>query len=225
MVKKPFCIGYRHTKPIHFRAPEGGPPGLLPYYVLMSEDYQSKKARLERISQALEPASLRGKIPGRQIEDIAALPQSARTALGACLEQGIKISFAKAVRYLAEHPETTVEQLKNYSPAAKAGLPKRSSCESYLKNVLIKCYPEMQEQTAKGLAESLPMRDVAALAKALEQIKTPANMNTDFIVIVIYTLLREALEEISYKILSTPVFIQAIKQSSLPLPDKKISHQ
>ena len=187
----------------------------------MPEDYSSKKARLERISNTLIPVLLRGKVPQRHVEDVAGLPDSARVTLANCLEKQIRINFPKAIQALKQNPETSCEELANRSVIARPTPHLDNSPGTYLKDVLMKCYPNMQEETAVGLAGSLPMKDVAVLAKALEQIKTPQNMNTDFIIVVIYALLRGALDELTIRILSTPVFIQAVKQSNLPLPDKK----
>jgi hypothetical protein len=80
-----------------------------------------------------------------------------------------------------------------------------------LATLLIKCYPDMPEVTAKALVRSdimvLALRVVPTTRLALR------NTKSDFVITVLYTLFEEKLDEIEQVIASNPAFIKAMQFS------------
>lgn len=81
----------------------------------------------------------------------------------------------------------------------------------YMASLLIKCYPDMPQATAEALVRSDVMspslRVVSTTRLALEDAKS------DFVIIALYTLFEEKLDEIEQVIQDNPAFIKALQLS------------
>ena len=187
----------------------------------MTEDYDSKKKRLSRLRDSLQPASLRSQVPFRHIEAVVALPDEKRRLLAECLQRAGKINFRKALGLL-ENPEgLSAESLAGKARVAKptAGRPDLETIPanpgSRLPEVIRRCFPGMPEVSVAGVAGSEPMREAAMLSESLHSAISGSHSRSDFVIVVLYALLTEALDELEHKIRAVPAFTRAVKNAGL----------
>ena len=77
----------------------------------MSETYQSKRERWQRMLEAL-PVGLREHVSLRNVEAVAALPSQAQKRLAEAIQAGLK-RLPRAVEQLRVNPNTSVADLLN----------------------------------------------------------------------------------------------------------------
>ena len=77
----------------------------------MSETYQSKRERWQRLLETL-PAGLREQVSLRNVEAVAALPPLAQERLAEAIQAGLK-RLPRAVEQLRVNPNTSVTELLN----------------------------------------------------------------------------------------------------------------
>ena len=77
----------------------------------MSETYQSKRERWQRLLETL-PAGLREQVSLRNVEAVAALPPQAQERLAEAIQAGLK-RLPRAVEQLRVNPNTSVADLLN----------------------------------------------------------------------------------------------------------------
>ena len=136
----------------------------------MSETYQSKRERWQRLLETL-PVGLREQVSLRNVEAVAALPPQAQERLAEAIQAGLK-RLPRAVEQLRVNPD------------------------------------------ALGNADVM---DVArTVAQAHHQLFKSNHLRTDFVVMVLYGLMRQSLESLEEVIEQTPALLQAFNQSSLP---------
>ena len=182
----------------------------------MSETYRSKRERWQRLLESL-PAGLREHVSLRNVEAVAALPPQAQQRLTEAIAAGLK-RLPQAVEQLKIDPDTSISELLN--PAAHPVV-EQSSQSSHqihkeLSDLFQLCFPDMPRISAEALANSDVMAIARTTAQAHNQLLASNYLNTDFVVMVLYGLIRQTLERLEEVIEQTPTLRQAFEQSSLP---------
>lgn len=189
----------------------------------MTETYDEKKIRLQRILDGLEPPILRTRVPLRSAEDISKLPQQGRDALAMCLAQNEKISFPKAIKILTAKPGIMPDELIRMLAQGKFAAPAKTAVDlndaEDVAKYIYKCFPGMEENSIKGIAASEAMKEARALAAVLREINNSNHLRSDFVVVVMYAMFLGALSDMQNKIREIPAFIEAVKRTKLPWQD------
>jgi len=185
----------------------------------MSETYQSKRERWQRLLDSL-PANLREHVSLRNVEAVTALPPQARERLVEAIQAGLK-RLPRAVEQLKVNPNTSVADLLN-PPAQLVAEPSSPISEipqhiqNELADLIQQCFPDMPRLSAEALANSDVMEVARTTAQAHHQLLASDHLRTDFVVMVLYGLMRQSLERLEEIIEDTPALRQAFNQSSLP---------
>jgi hypothetical protein len=184
----------------------------------MSETYQAKRERWQRMLEAL-PDGLRGHVSLRNVEAVAALTPQAQERLAEAIQAGLK-RLPRAVEQLRTNPNSSVADLLN--PPAQPDTVSTSSIQDNLQNIqreladLIQaCFPDMPRISAEALANSDVMDVARNVARAHEQLFESDHVRTDFVMIVVYGLMRQTLERLEELIEENPALRQALDQSPL----------
>ena len=185
----------------------------------MSETYQSKRERWQRLLETL-PAGLREQVSLRNVEAVAALPPQAQERLAEAIQAGLK-RLPRAVEQLRLNPNVSVAELLNppvqpqpESPSPAADFPQHIQNE--LADLIQLCFPDMPRMSAEALANADVMDVARTTAQAHHQLFKSNHLRTDFVVMVLYGLMRQSLESLEEVIEQTPALLQAFNQSSLP---------
>lgn len=185
----------------------------------MSETYQSKRERWQRLLETL-PTGLREQVSLRNVEAVAALPPQAQERLAEAIQAGLK-RLPRAVEQLRVNPNTSVADLLNppvqpepKSPSPAADFPQQIQNE--LADLIQLCFPDMPRMSAEALANADVMDVARTTAQAHHQLFKSNHLRTDFVVMVLYGLMRQSLESLEEVIEQTPALLQAFNQSSLP---------
>jgi hypothetical protein len=185
----------------------------------MSETYQSKQGRRQRLLEAL-PAGLRAHVSIRNIGAVAALPVQAQARLVEALQAGLK-RLPRAVEQLRNNPNTSVAELLD-PPAQfepKPDIPNHD-VPQYVKNevadLIQQCFPDMPRLSAEALVEAEVMEIVQHVAEAHYLLFKSNQLGTDFVVMVLYGLMRQTVERLEELIEQTPALRQAFEQGDLP---------
>jgi hypothetical protein len=182
----------------------------------MSETYQSKRERWQRLLEAL-PAGLREHISLRNVEAVAALTPQAQERLVEAIQSGLK-RLPRAVEQLKADPNTSVADL--LSPPAQTVIEQSSEfpeqIQKELADLIQLCFPDMPRISAEALASA----DVMGVARQIIQVHhnlfESNHLRTDFVMVVVYALVHQTLERLEETIADTPACRQAIHQSALP---------
>ncbi|MBI5841890.1 MAG: hypothetical protein HZB19_17515 [Chloroflexi bacterium] len=185
----------------------------------MSETYQSKRERRQRLLETL-PAALRAHISIRNVEAVAALTPQAQERLTEAVQAGLK-RLPRAVEQLQINPDTSIADLLN--PPAQLDPETASQGSDYpqhihheLADLIQVCFPDMPRMSAEALANADVMDVARTAARAHHQLFKSNHLRTDFVVMVLYGLMRQSLESLEEVIEQTPALLQAFNQSSLP---------
>lgn len=181
----------------------------------MSETYQSKRERWERLLETL-PAGLRGYVSLRNAEAVASLMPHAQERLAEAICAGLK-RLPRAVEQLRANPDASVAELLN-PPAKFDPEPAKQSqnIQNELADLIQQCFPDMPRVSAEALANSDVMDIARITAQAHHQLFKSNHLRTDFVMMVLYGLIRQTLERLEEIIEDTPALGQAFNQSSLP---------
>ncbi len=185
----------------------------------MSETYQSKRERWQRLLETL-PAGLREQVSLRNVEAVAALPPQAQERLAEAIQAGLK-RLPRAVEQLRVNPNTSVADLLNpptlpvaESSSTEPDFPQHIQNE--LADLIQLCFPDMPRMSAEALANADAMDVARTTAQAHHLLFKSNHLRTDFVVMVLYGLMRHSLESLEEVIEQTPALRQAFNQSSLP---------
>ena len=185
----------------------------------MSETYQSKRERWQRLIETL-PATLREQVSLRNVEAVAALSPQAQERLAEAIQAGLK-RLPRAVEQLRVNPNTSVANLLNppappvtESSSTEPDFPEHIQNE--LADLIQVCFPDMPRMSAEALANADVMDVVRTTAQAHHLLFKSNHLRTDFVVMVLYGLMRQAQERLDEVIEQTPALWQAFNQSSLP---------
>ena len=166
------------------------------------------------------PAGLREHISLRNVEMVSALTPQAQERLMEAIHSGLK-RLPRAVEQLRVNPNTSVADLLNppvkpepKSPSPAADFPQQIQNE--LADLIQLCFPDMPRMSAEALANADVMDVARTTAQAHHQLFKSNHLRTDFVVMVLYGLMRQSQERLEEVIEQTPALLQAFNQSSLP---------
>lgn len=185
----------------------------------MSETYQAKRERWQRMLEEL-PAGLREHVSLRNVEAVTALTHEAQERLAEAIQAGLK-RIPRAVEQLRINPNTSVADLLN-PPTRFVVEPtqQESDFPGHIQNELADliqgCFPDMPRISAEALASSDVMEVARSVAQVHGQLFRSNHVRTDFVMMVLYGLMRQTLEHLDEVIEATPALRQAFDQSSLP---------
>lgn len=185
----------------------------------MSETYQSKRERWQRMLEGL-PAGLREHVSLRNVEMVSALTPQAQVRLLEAIHSGLK-RLPRAVEQLRVDPSTSVANLLNppIQPEPESSSPAADfpqHIQNELADLIQVCFPDMPRLSAEALAHSEVMEIAKTIAHAHHQVFKSNHLQTDFVVMVLYGLMRQSLEQLEEVIEKTPALVQAFNQGSLP---------
>lgn len=179
----------------------------------MSETYQSKRERWQRLLKTL-PAGLREHVALRNVEAVASLPPQAQARLTEAIRAGLK-SLPPAVEKLKINPNIPVAELLD--PTVVPPVPESTAqIQEEIADMIQQCFPDMPRISADALAEAGLMDAARSIALAHRNMLASDHLKTDFVMMVIYGLLCQTLEQIEERIIKTPSLRQAVEKSALP---------
>lgn len=116
----------------------------------MSESYQSKQERRQRLLESL-PEGLRPHVSVRNIEAVAALSPQAQTRLLEAVQAGLK-RLPRAIEQLRANPETSVADLLDPPAQPEAELPAQNatSIGQDVADLIQECFPDMPRVSAEA---------------------------------------------------------------------------
>ncbi|HKJ39863.1 MAG TPA: hypothetical protein VJ972_13880 [Anaerolineales bacterium] len=189
------------------------------YIYLMSETYQSKRERWQRLRETL-PENLREHVSLRNVEAVASLTAQAQKRLTEAIGSGLK-RLPRAIEQLKIDPDTSVEDLLN--PPSKTNVKTLTASseippliQKELADMIQLCFPEMTRISAESLVEADVMEITWRTLQAHHQVFESSHLKTDFVLVIQYGLMRQSLERLEKIIQETPALRQAITQSPLP---------
>ncbi len=181
----------------------------------MSETYQSKRERRQRMLEAL-PVGLREHVSLRNVEAVAALSPQAQMRLLEAIQVGLT-RLPRAIEQLRTDPETSVADLLNPPSQVDTVTPIQSDPSSISKDVADRiqaCFPEMPRVSAEALAHADVMQVVRSVAETHQQVFRSSHIKTDFVMLALYGLMRQTLERLEEIIAETPALQQAVDQTN-----------
>jgi hypothetical protein len=183
----------------------------------MSETYQSKRERWQRMLEAL-PVGLQKHISLRNVEAVAGLTPQAQERLAEAIQAGLK-RIPRAVEQLRVEPNTSVADLLNPPPLPVTESPSTDfpqHIQNELADLIQQCFPDMPRMSAEALASSDVMEVARHTAQAHLLLFESNHLQTDFVVMVLYGLMRQSLEHLEEVIVNSPALRQAFDQGRLP---------
>jgi len=183
----------------------------------MSETYQSKRERRQRILAAL-PAELRPHVSLRNVEAVNTLTPQAQTRLTEAVQAGLK-RLPHAIEQLKANPDTPLSELVDTVQAAtpqtqaQEELPKEILGE--LADLIQACYPDMPRLSAEALVEAEAMQVAGEVAQALGNLFNSEHLKADFVLVTLYALIASTLERLETQIAESPAAQGVLAQSDL----------
>ena len=174
----------------------------------MSETYQSKRERWQRLLETL-PANLRKQVSLRNVEMVAALSPQGQARLAEAIQAGLK-RLPRAVEQLKANPDTSVADLLN--PPAQSIPEFNPQIQNEIADLIQECFPDMPRVSAEALANSDALDIVRDIARAHQQSFESNHLRTDFVALVLYGLLRQSIERLEEIIAQTPALQRALNQ-------------
>jgi hypothetical protein len=181
----------------------------------MSETYQSKRERWQRMQEAL-PADLRPHVSLRNVEAVSGLSPKAQARLAEAIQAGLK-RLPRAIEQLKENADTPLVELLNPTQIAYTQIQGAFSkdVQGELADLVQACYPDMPRISAEALAEAEAMQVAGKVAEALETMFSSRHLKADFVLVVLYALISQSLERLETLIADTPAVQQVLAQSDL----------
>ena len=185
----------------------------------MSETYQAKRERWQRMLESL-PVGLREHVSLRNVEAVAALTPPAQERLEKAIQAGLK-RLPRAVEQLRIDPHTSIHDLLNPPAQIVSEPPQQESdfprhIQKELADLIQGCFPDMPRISAEALANSDVMDVARNVAQAHDRLFRSNHLRTDFVMMVLYGLMRQTLERLEEVIEDAPALRQAFDQSNLP---------
>lgn len=182
----------------------------------MTENYQAKRERWQRLLESL-PIGLREHVSLRNVESVAALTPPAQQRLLEAIRAGLK-RLPRAVEQLRINPDTSVGELLN--PTAVTVAEEQLQISLQVKNELAGlvqlCFPDMPRVSAEALVEAEVMDVACQTAQVHHLLFQSDQLRTDFVMLVVYGLMRGSLDQLEEIIKKAPAIQQALLQSGLP---------
>jgi hypothetical protein len=183
----------------------------------MSETYQSKQERRQRLREAL-PAGLREHVSLRNVEAAAALSPQAQTRLLEAVHAGLK-RLPRAIEQLRADADTSLADLLDppslpvLEPAPQQIPP---TPRQEIADLIQGCFPDMPRVSAQALAEAEVMELPGRIAQVHQELLRSSRLKTDFVMLTVYGLMRQTLEELEDIIDDTPALREAFDQGNTP---------
>ena len=181
----------------------------------MSETYQSKRERRQRMLESL-PVGLREHISLRNVEAVVALSPQAQMRLLEAIQAGLT-RVPRAIEQLRADPQTSVSDLLDPPTQVESIIPIQSDQSATLKEVadqIQECFPDMPRVSAEALADTDVMQIVRSVAGTHHQVFKSTHIKTDFVMLTLYGLMRQTLERLEEIIEETPALRQAFDKSN-----------
>ncbi len=182
---------------------------------LMSETYQSKRERRQRMLEAL-PAELREHVSLRNVEAVAALSSQAQLRLFEAIQAGLT-RLPRAIEQLRKDPQTSVADLLNpptQVEAVSAIQPVQTAIAQTVADQIQECFPDMPRVSAEALAEADVMQVVRSVAETHQRVFRSNHIKTDFVMLTLHGLMLQTLEQLEEIIEETPALRQAFEQTN-----------
>jgi hypothetical protein len=182
----------------------------------MSETYQSKRERWQRLKEAL-PSDLRPHISLRNVEAVSALSPKAQMHLAEAIQAGLK-RLPRAIEQLRKNADTPLAELLSPTQSADTQFQGNFSKEAQgeLADLVQTCYPDMPRVSAEALAEAEAMQVAGKVAEAFDTMFASRQLKTDFVLVVLYALVSQSLDRLETLIAEAPAVQQVLAQSDLP---------
>jgi hypothetical protein len=185
---------------------------------LMSETYQSKRERRQRLLSSL-PAGLREHVSLRNVQAVAALPQPAQERLAEAIRGGLK-RLPRAIHQLKRDPHVAIADLLHppvlLTAESASASPASTHIQKELADLIQTCFPDMPRVSAEALAHSDVLDLARNTAHLFQQVLRSDHLRTDFVMLVLYGLMRRSVEQLEEVIGQTPALQQAFHQSPTP---------
>jgi predicted aminopeptidase len=191
----------------------------------VSESYQSKRERWQRLLESL-PAELRDHVSLRNVEAVAALPPRAQEQLAGAIRSGLK-RLPRAIEQLRANPNASVSELLN-APVQVASIESSAfpqQIQEELTGLIQLCFPDMPRLAAEALADADVMDVVRRTAQVHQDVFASGHLRTDFVIVILYTLVRQTLERLDRIVAEHPALQQAFHQRDLPWKPNDWSEQ
>lgn len=182
----------------------------------MSETYQSKRERWQRMQMAL-PADLRSHVSLRNVEAVSALSPKAQARLAEAITAGLK-RLPRAIELLKENADTPLIELLDPTQIADTQFQPELSkdVQRELADLVQACYPDMPRVSAEALAEAEAIHVSGKLAETFDAVFASRHLKADFVLVVLYALVSQSLDRLETLIADTPAAQQVLAQSDLP---------
>ena len=164
------------------------------------------------------PHDLREHIAQRNIEAVAALSTQAQACLLEAIHAGLK-RLPRAIEQLRADPNTSVADLLAPPVHLEMKLPAlqtSTAIQQEVADLIQECFPDMPRVSAEALADADVMEIARTLAQVHQQLLKTNHIRTDFVMLTLYGLMRQTLEQLEDIIEETPVLRQAFDQGDLP---------
>ena len=181
----------------------------------MSETYQSKRDRRQRILESL-PLGLREHIAQRNIDAVTALSPQAQTRLLEAVQAGLK-RVPRAIEQLRADPDTSIADLLNPPAQPETELATQTDSSfigQEVAGLIQECFPDMPRVSAEALADADVMQVVRSVAEIHQQVFKSNHVKTDFVMLTLYGLMRQTLERLEEMIEETPALRQAFEKTN-----------
>lgn len=187
----------------------------------MSETYQAKRERWQRLLESL-PARLREHVSLRNAEAVAALPAKAQERLAEAINSGLK-RLPRAVEQLRLDPDTSVAELLRPPVVSDARETAQvpGEVQKELAGLIQSCFPDMPRISAEALAEAEAMDMARQIVRLHTSLFQSDHLRTDFVMMVVYGLMRQSLERLDDLLDENPALRQRLVQSDLPWKPKE----
>ena len=181
----------------------------------MSETYQSKRERWQRMKEAL-PTDLRPHVSLRNVEAVSALSPKAQARLAEAIRAGLK-RLPRAIEQLRANADTPVDELLNPTRLTntQSHVEISANLQSELADLVQACYPDMPRVSAEALAEAEAMQVARKVAEAFGAMFASSHLKADFVLVVLYALISQSLDCLETLIADTPAAQQVLAQSDL----------
>ena len=181
----------------------------------MSETYQSKRERRQRMLDAL-PVGLREHVSLRNVEAVVAFSPEVQMRLLEAIQAGLT-RVPRAIEQLRADPQTSVAELLDPPAQPETELPAQTHSASIGQDVadlIQECFPDMPRVSAEALADADVMQVVRSVAETHQQVFKSNHIKTDFVMLTLYGLMRQTLERLEEMIEEIPALRQAFEKNN-----------
>ncbi len=171
------------------------------------------------------PPDLREHISLRNVEAVASLTPQAQQRLAEAIRSGLQ-RLPRAVEQLRADADTPLSQLLNPEVREPSGSPRSpQSAVGEVTELIHLCFPDMPRLSAEALASAEVMEIVVETAQAHHKLLNATQLHTEFVMVVLYSLMRRTMGQLDTIIASSPSLQRAVAQSWLSVQSHPWSQQ